>query len=570
MKHRAVSDERTNPAARTSGLRLTSFLLLLVAAAPARPMARSAILMIPDGCSFSIATLSRWYSGRALALDPLLCGAVRTDATNSVITESAAAATAFATGHKTSVGFIGLTPGPERRLHPDFAVPDSLQFRPVATLLEAAKLAGKSIGLVATSAIAHATPAGFAAHVPDREQYDEIMKQLAYQSIDVVLGGGQGWLRPGSQGGRRGDDLDLARVLARRGCRLVRNAAELAAVRATPVWGLFAEEHLRPEADRSRQGPAEPSLPEMTARAIELLSADTAGFFLMVEGSQVDWADHANDPFYAVTEFLAFDSAVRIAQDFAARDGRTLLIACPDHNCGGLSIGSATSPVQYDFTSLGDLLAPLHSMKLTSTGLLCELGPDRSAGSIRRQVQQWWGIALADGELADIRALHDGGMDLDHAISEVVSRNHTVFGWTSHGHTGEDVPLWTWGPGRPSGLLDNSQIAPAVAAALELDLAAATRELFADLGRPSGTTGLRLDQADRDNPALTAGDIRLLLGTDLLVRGADTTILGGITVSSLNGHVYGPAAALAATQVALRVRTTETGPEPPESGGPGH
>jgi alkaline phosphatase len=527
--------------------------LLPAAVTLAQPPARNAILMIPDGCGFSLATLSRWYVGHALALDLMLCGAVRTDATNSIITESAAAATAFATGHKTSVGQLGI--GPTHAGQPD-VVPvmfDSLQSRPLATLLEAARRNGKSTGLVATCAFEHATPAAFAAHVPDRDDFDEIARQMAHQKIDVVFGGGLGWLLPASQGGRRADDADLTRVLAERDCRLIRTGAELAVAGAAPVWGLFADEHLHPAADRIRQAPIEPSLAEMTAKAISLLACDSSGFFLMVEGSQVDWAGHANDPFYAVTEFLAFDSAVRVAQDFAARDGRTLVVACSDHNCGGLTIGSATSPMNYDSTSPGDLFDPLRRMRLTSTGLVRELGVDISPENIRRQVRQWWGVALPDSELSFILRRRQQGLDLENALAEDFSSNHSILGWTSRGHTGEDVPLWASGPGHPTGLLDNTGVARAIADALGLDLDAATRELFADLGRPASDSNLRLDTADIGNPALVCGNVRLPIGTDLLITGSDTTLLDGVTVYSPgNGHVYGP--------VSIRNRFPQTDP----------
>jgi alkaline phosphatase len=518
-------------------------LLLAAGMLTAAPQARNVILMIPDGCDLSLVTLARWYSGRPLALDALLCGGVKTSADNSIITESAAAATAYATGYKTSCGFLGMGPGPDRRLRVAPLTPDSLAHRPLVTLLEAARLQGKSTGLVVTSIFPHATPACFAAHVPDREDYDEIAKQMVYQKIDVVFGGGLGWLEPKSRGGLREDSLDLKKVLNGRGCRLVSSSAEMAAVHAVPVWGLFAEKDMRPDADRSVQAPTEPSLAAMTAKAIALLSANPEGFFLMVEGSQVDWGDHANDPFYAVTDFLAFDSAVRVAMDFAACDSHTLVISCPDHNCGGLSIGSGTSPVVYDSTSLSNLLDPLRRMKLTSTGVIRELGSDSTPESIRERVRRWWGVTLADSELAEVGRLRGQGMELDHALSEVFSRHHTLLGWTSHGHTGEDVPLWAYGPGRPTGVIDNTDIARTAAHAADLDLTAAGRELFSDLGMPGRDSGLGFDISGSRDPVLIVGGARLPIGTDLFVAGSETTRLHGITVySSGSGHAYGPAA----------------------------
>jgi len=135
---------------------------------------KNVIMMVPDGCSNSLQTLARWKKGEALTLDSILVGAVKTYMANSVITGSAAAVTAFATGQKTTVGFLSVGPRAEDVLtifkHPG----EETQYRPLATVLEGAKLKGKSIGLVATSTICHATPAGFACHVDNRNKYNEI------------------------------------------------------------------------------------------------------------------------------------------------------------------------------------------------------------------------------------------------------------------------------------------------------------------------------------------------------------------------------------------------------------
>jgi alkaline phosphatase len=114
-----------------------------------------------------------------------------------------------------------------------------------------------------------------------------------------------------------------------------------------PVWGLFDDSHMQPDMDRQHFAEHEPSLAEMVGKAIELLSQDKDGFFLMVEGSQVDWAGHNNDPIYMVTDFLAFDDAVKAACDFAEEDGRTLVLAYPDHNTGGMKIGHYFTAVGY-------------------------------------------------------------------------------------------------------------------------------------------------------------------------------------------------------------------------------
>ena len=184
--------------------------------------------------------------------------------------------------------------------------------------------------------------------------------------------------------------------------------------------------------------PTEPSLAEMTNKSVQLLSKDKDGFFLMVEGSQVDWADHANDPVYAVTDFLAFDKAVKIAVDFAKKDGHTIVLVFPDHNTGGMSLGS-DSDTDYTHTSVEDLIAPLKGMRLSSTGLAAKIGTDNSTENIKAQIKTWWGIDATDKDINDIALLmkpvKDGGkgLSLSYAISEVISRNHTIIGWTTHG-----------------------------------------------------------------------------------------------------------------------------------------
>jgi alkaline phosphatase len=178
----------------------------------------------------------------------------------------------------------------------------------------------------------------------------------------------------------------------------------------------------------------------MTEKAIELLSEDEDGFFLMVEGSQVDWAGHANDPEYMVTDFLAFDEAVKAAVNFAEEDGHTLVIVFPDHNTGGMTIGN------YD-TSYTDLTVE---------------------------------------ELVDPLKGEEGTVEI---------------GWTTGGHAGGDVPLWAYGPDKPTGLLDNTELATCVADAFGFNLEDVGEELFVEVDE--AYPGIwSLDLTDNDNPVV--------------------------------------------------------------------
>ena len=502
--------------------------------------ARNVIVMVPDGCSFSVQTLARWYKGGDLALDGILVGAVKTHAANSVITDSAAAATAFATGHKATVGSLSV--GARRKDLLTKLRPTANPYKPLSTVLEGARLEGKATGLVATCHISHATPAAHASHIHNRDLDNEIMEQMVYQGMDVVFGGGKQYLLPTDQGGKRKDGENLLQVLRERGYQFVQTQAEMSALTGGKAWGLFANNDMVADIDRPEFAPNEPSLADMTAKAIELLSQDPDGFFLMVEGSQVDWAAHANDPIHIVTDFLAFDRAVGIAVHFAKADGDTLVLAFPDHNTGGLSIGHGSTAVSSSQTKVEHVIEPLIGMRITANGLSNRIGGDLAPENIREKIHDWWGIDATEEDVEQILYLHKKkGLSLKYALGEIISRNHTVLGWTTHSHTGEDVPLWAFGPSRPVGLVDNTELATIVAAALGFDLANTTARLFVDADDAYAGRYV-LDKTDTENPVvLIQGKARLPVGKDILVLNGVRYNLEGIVVQSpMTGKVYLP------------------------------
>lgn len=487
--------------------------LVLCASASAAWAAKNVIVLIPDGCGASLQTVARWYKGAPLAVDGLLVGGTITYMANSLITDSAPASTAFATGHKSTDKFIAVGPAADSVLSFLPVPPEAMRYKPLATVLEGAKLKGKATGVVATSNVTHATPAGFVAHVHDRGMANEIMEQLVYQNVDVVLGGGRENLLPTSAGGKRTDGEDLLAVLRGRGYQLVENSSELAGVSSGRVFGLFAANHMQPHIDRAELAPNQPSLAEMTARAIELLRQDPDGFFLMVEGSQVDWAMHANDPIWAVTDFLAFDDAVKVAVDFARADGDTLVLAFPDHDTGGFSLGNYRTDSSYVNVKLEDLVDPLKKMKITAGAVAGKIGSSPTADKVKAAVAEWWGITLSDDDTAAILA-EAQKVGLGYALGKVVSARHTVIGWSTHGHTGTDTPLWAFGPGAPKGLVDNTELARVMANALGFSLPAVDNHLFVDL--KAAFPGATLDTRDPANPVVRIGASSLPVGKNLL------------------------------------------------------
>jgi alkaline phosphatase len=285
------------------------------AAAPAPQGPFGVVLFIGDGTGVAYWSAAR-HATSSLAIGEFhTLGLVDTRSSNSRVTDSAAGATAFSAGLKTFNGAIGVAP-------------DS---SPVETVLEVAESRGMSTGLVVTSTITHATPASFVAHVPDRNMHEEIARQIADSDVDVLLGGGRQFFDPA----QRDDSLDLLTPLRRKGT-YVDTPAAFDALRLDTVRtliGLFAEENPPAAADRR------PSLPDMTTAALRVLERNQRGFFLMVEGSQIDWRGHDNAPLQdVIAEVLDLDMAIRQALIFRQRRPNTLVLVVADHSTGGLAL----------------------------------------------------------------------------------------------------------------------------------------------------------------------------------------------------------------------------------------
>jgi alkaline phosphatase len=503
--------------------------LLAASAVPAVAAApRNVILLIGDGMGFEQVRAAGLYKhGKtgSLFLESLpQRGQMTTHPAHGegAITDSAAAGTAMATGVKVNNGVLSM------------AIPGD--GGDVPSVLEKLRAAGKRTGLITTTYITHATPAAYAAHVSDRGRENDIMEQAVYQGIDVVLGGGRRHLLPSDDGGRRNDGENLAEVLDRHGYQLPQTRDELMRIASGRVFGMFAESHMAADVDRAELAPGEPSLDDMARKAIELLDDDAEGFFLMVEASQVDWAGHANDPAHLIGDLLMYDRVVRRVLQFAERDGRTLVLAISDHNCGGMSIGNYATSKTYGDTELDAVLDPLRKMKLTAYGMWKKLGDEPTAEKVRRVVEEYWGMAIGDDEARRIveRAAEYGQGSAHYAFGRVLCPEHTCIGWTTHGHTGGDVPLHAFGPGRPVGLLDGPDVGRVTAAALGLDLDNLNRRLFREATEAlpdarvtivEPTSGNHVVQIEHDGRTA-----RLPANKNLLELDGRTTELEGVVV----------------------------------------
>lgn len=296
---------------------------------PQHRTVKNVILLIGDGMGPAQVQMARANSvgirGRLYMETLPITARVSTYSADNAVTDSAAAGTALACGIKTKNGMVGMTP-------------DST---PYLSILEAAQEQGMRTGLVATSTITHATPASFAGHVKSRDNQLKIAEQLIERDINVLFGGGrQYFLNKNEKGSKRKDDRDLIVEAMRNGYRVIQDRAEIYGLQQDHVLGLFQLDGMTTKAN-------EPMLDQLAQAAIEVLNRPAyyilslpvyKGFFLMVEGSQIDWRCHSNDDTGSIRQTLLFDQAVKTAMDFAVKDQTTLVVVTADHETGGLTL----------------------------------------------------------------------------------------------------------------------------------------------------------------------------------------------------------------------------------------
>ncbi|MFC2077750.1 alkaline phosphatase [Candidatus Bipolaricaulota bacterium] len=400
------------------------------AAIGAEPAIRNVILMIPDGVGEQHISLARAVAaaqGLELHLDRMLdLGSVTTHSANNAITDSAAAATAIASGYKTNNDYVSVAP----------------DGTPLQTVLEMAEERGMRTGLITTVMIYDATPAAFGAHTVSRRNTGQIASELLDREIEVLLGGGQTLFE--SQG--------LIGQAAEIGYSIARTADDLSTVEGDRILGLFATEAMAYELDRENTD--EPSLAEMTEAAIESLE-NPGGFFLMVEGGKIDWAGHRNDAAAIAHDLLAFDEAVGIALDFADQAGDTLVVIVSDHETGGMRFSTEVR------TSAGIFFNAVTS---SADRMARMLAPGRE--NLKAVITSSAPIgSLTVAETARIMQAPNGfdastyRWEPDTTIAEIVSSRGGV-AFSSADHTGVPVPGFWYGVGAFSDTAkkDNTEI----------------------------------------------------------------------------------------------------------------
>jgi alkaline phosphatase len=305
-------------------------LFLTSASVQAQKMPKKIIFMVGDGMGVSQIYAGLTANKGHLNLEQFkVIGFHRNQASDNYVTDSAAGATAFATGKQTYNGAIGL---------------DSLK-QPSASLLELAEQNGLSTGLVSTCDITDATPASFIAHQFKRAMHEEIAADILKTDVDVVIGGGRKYFDV------RKDKQNLLDTLRKKNYAVLGDIASMESIHSGKLVNLYAEEN--PIKMSEGRGDA---LLKSTQKAIELLSQNNKGFFALIEGSQIDWGGHANDAPYAIAEMIDFDKSIGYALEFARKNKETLVIVTADHETGGMALMGGdmkTGEVKAAFTTKG-------------------------------------------------------------------------------------------------------------------------------------------------------------------------------------------------------------------------
>lgn len=409
---------------------------------------KNVIFLVGDGMGPSYNAAYRYFADDPntkemdkTAFDEHLVGTQRTNPNDPKenVTDSAAGATAFSSGHKTFNGAIGVDANKQK----------------VKTVLEQAKENGKSTGLVSTAEITDATPAAYASHVDDRDKKDEIAQQFyndkinGEHKVDVLLGGGSEYFGK--------DNGDLTKKFKKDGYDIVKNKNDLKNSKGDQVLGLFAKNDMPLNIDAPNKNP---ELVDMEKSALDRLSKNDKGFFLMVEGASIDKAGHPNDVTGVMSEMGGFEKAFKHATEYAKSNPDTLVVATADHSTGGMSIAKGED---YEWNP-----DAIHSMKHSGKYMTEQIADGKNPEKV---INEGYGFDISKDNMLDIKEeaenmkglkeddseYEDQLQKLQDAIQKPINDKSNT-GWTTYGHTGEDVNTYAMGQGSEKfkGNIDNT------------------------------------------------------------------------------------------------------------------
>lgn len=446
---------------------------------------KNMVFMVSDGMGPTSLALTRQYRqlveglewDNTLTLDKNFIGTSRTRSSSSLVTDSAAGATAFSCGIKSYNGAISVLPNGS----------------PCGTVLEAAKKAGYMTGLVVTTRITDATPACFSAHVNMRMEEDRIAEQQLGdyplgRVVDLMLGGGRCHFLPNTTSDScRGDDRDLVTEAQKKyGFSYVSDRAGFDSLNKgrgvkLPLLGLFASTDIPFEIDRRDEDyPSLDEMAEVALRALEEATRDSdKGFFLMVEGSRIDHAGHDNDPAAQVREVLAYDKAFgRILNWVNNAKNPSVLVGTSDHETGGLALARQLHPTYPQYLWYPEVLANASSSaEYLAAEYAAFAGSKHEEDKFLRKTIIAQGLGIQDISDDEIAALKDAKENSCWGLSDIISRRAQV-GWSTHGHSGVDVNIYgSKGTENLRGNHENTDVGNFIRDFLEIDLDAVTTEL---------------------------------------------------------------------------------------------
>jgi len=410
--------------------------------------AKNVILLVGDGMGLGALELARIMEygkdGNLYIQQMENIGLMTTWSSDEYVTDSAAAGTALACGVKTYNKGVGI----------------DADGNPVESISEYLQALGKAIGLISTNTVDDATPATFGAHTDSRSNKAEIVQDYFAAQWDVILGGGDKYFGEGKQ-----DGVDMIEEFKNSGYTYVATQDELNAVSGVEkLLGLFSPSYMSYKTDREELDSTEPSLQEMTAIALDILSADPDGFFLMSEGARIDHSAHALDATTVWLEMIEFDETVKYCLDWAAEHGDTLVIVTADHNTMTIS------------PSEGINIDGLKNVSVSSEymALQMEKNADETAytvDSIISVIQEYSGITPSQEEALGLQSRllvelysYKLGYQIGSFLAEKLGVGGMVdslreFGGTG-GHTAAWVPVFAEGPGADAfcGTYDNTDL----------------------------------------------------------------------------------------------------------------
>ncbi|MGD9825949.1 alkaline phosphatase [Desulfobacter sp.] len=400
---------------------------------------------------------------------------------DTLITDSAAAATALASGIKTNKGVIG----------------KDVNGNNVKTLTEVARDHGMKTGLITTTRLTHATPAAFAAHNVSRDNENEIADDFLNSGVDFFAGGGIRHFIPASMKienpdalgkpikSKRKDEKDLVKGFEAKGYATFIGMKGAKAFRSADfskqgkVFAAFTYTHMPYEVERMNQYKDVPSIAEMTKAGIDVLDQGDKGFFLMVEGGRIDHAAHANDPSGVIWDTIAFDDAIKTAYEFfQTHKDQTLIVVVGDHETGGMGLGMDSMGYKLNMAALDDVHVSVEDTlndgegqyKGDKTAYLNYLSKnfglsnlsDAEAASLNKAM-----VSADAGDTLGYYKLNPAALTAAHILSTRANIN-----WTTTIHTATMIPMSATGAyaGRFGGYKDNTQIAKTMAQTLGFNL----------------------------------------------------------------------------------------------------